>query len=97
MLKAIWPSIAKIPNRLPVSSNITTVGWSIILQDFVACPLIISRNHVLFPLLDNPAPPDDDLTSEDPTFVHYQRDSCSYCMAQHINLVLRQSPGQNQP
>jgi NCS1 family nucleobase:cation symporter-1 len=26
MLKAIWPSVARIPNRLPESSNITTVG-----------------------------------------------------------------------
>ncbi|KJA13308.1 hypothetical protein HYPSUDRAFT_49920 [Hypholoma sublateritium FD-334 SS-4] len=26
MLKAIWPSVAHIPNRLPASSNITTVG-----------------------------------------------------------------------
>lgn len=26
MLKAIWPSTARIPNRLPESSNITTVG-----------------------------------------------------------------------
>jgi len=26
MLKAIWPSIAKIPNELPASSNITTAG-----------------------------------------------------------------------
>ncbi len=26
MLKAIWPSVAHIPNRLPVSSHITSVG-----------------------------------------------------------------------
>ncbi|PPQ98652.1 hypothetical protein CVT24_004150 [Panaeolus cyanescens] len=26
MLKAIWPSIARVPNRLPESSHITTVG-----------------------------------------------------------------------
>ena len=26
MLKAIWPSIAKMPNHLPLSSNITTSG-----------------------------------------------------------------------
>ena len=26
MLKAIWPSIAKIPNELPATSNITTSG-----------------------------------------------------------------------
>ncbi|KAF9226304.1 hypothetical protein BS17DRAFT_749647 [Gyrodon lividus] len=26
MLKAIWPSIAKVPNHIPLSSNITSVG-----------------------------------------------------------------------
>lgn len=91
MLKAIWPSIAKIPNELPPSSNITTAGEPI--QDVTACPLILCRNDVLFLILDTPASPDVGLTSEDQTFVHCERDSCSYCMAQHINLVIRQSPG----
>lgn len=96
MLKAIWPSIAKIPNELPASSsNITTVGEPIFLQDSIVCPLILCRNDVLLRILDTPASPDVGLASEDQTFVHCERDNCSYCMAQHTNLVIRQSPGQN--
>lgn len=47
-------------------------------------------------ILDAPAPPDVRLTSENQTFVHCERDNGSYCMAQHINLVVCQSPGENQ-
>ena len=96
MLKAIWPSVAKIPNELPASSNITTPGEPIFLQDSTACPLILCRNDVLLHILDTSASPDVGLSSEDQTFVHCERNSCSYCMAQHINLVIRQSPSQNQ-
>ena len=96
MLKAIWPSIARIPNELPPSSNITTVGEPIFLQDPAACPLILCRIDVLFLILDTSASPDVGLASENQTFVHCERDNCSYCVAQHINLVIRQSPGQNQ-
>lgn len=35
MLKAIWPSIAHLPNHLPLSSNITTVGSSCQLVPFL--------------------------------------------------------------
>ena len=96
MLKAIWPSIAKIPNELPASSNITTAGGPIFLQDSTLCLQIPCRNDVLLLILDTPASPDVGLASEDQTFVHCERDNCSYCMGQHINLVVRKSPGQNQ-
>jgi hypothetical protein len=95
MLKAIWPSIAKIPNELPASSNITTSGEPIFLQDSTVCLLILYRNDVLLLILDTPASPDVRLASEDQTSVHCERDNCSYCMAQHINLVVCQSPGRN--
>jgi hypothetical protein len=96
MLKAIWPSIVKIPNELPASSNITTVGQPIFLEDSTVCLLILCRNDVLLLILDTPASPDVGLASEDQTFIYCERDNCSYCLAQHINLVVRQSPGQNQ-
>ena len=96
MLKAIWPSIVKTPNELPASSNITTAREPIFFQDSTVCPLILCRNDVLLHILDTPASPDVGLAPEDQAFVHSKRDNCSYCMAQHINLVIRQSPGQNQ-
>ena len=98
MLKAIWPSIAKIPNELSASSNITTAGEPMMfLQDFTVYLLILWRNDLLLHILDTPASPDVDLAPEDQTFVYCERNNCSCCMAQHINLVVCQSSGQNQP
>lgn len=45
MLKAIWPSVAHIPNRLPASSNITTVGPS---PSFIRCICYAILIHLPF-------------------------------------------------
>lgn len=44
MLKAIWPSIAKIPNGLPASSKITTVGQ--LASKFTRLPRSRSNDYV---------------------------------------------------
>jgi hypothetical protein len=55
MLKAIWPSIAKMPNRLPVSANITSSGVSFPLLPIVICLLDqFFRIDVLLSLLAHP-------------------------------------------
>ncbi|KIJ63144.1 hypothetical protein HYDPIDRAFT_176185 [Hydnomerulius pinastri MD-312] len=46
MLKAIWPSVAKIPNHIPVTSNITSVGMMCyLLYWLVQLPFMLLTPH----------------------------------------------------
>ncbi|KXN81396.1 hypothetical protein AN958_04785 [Leucoagaricus sp. SymC.cos] len=74
MLKAIWPSIARVPNHLPESSNITTVG-------------IV--HHVLLLVLADPISPHVRISSENPAPLHRKIDSGSGSLAGNFNMGLR--------
>ena len=91
MIKAIWPSIAHLPNHLPVSANITTSGTYPC--RFVAPPFNLSRPQrpfVLLPLLAHPISVHVYLAPEDSMVVCGKGCHCSRCMDCHAHLVVRQ-------
>lgn len=100
MLKAIWPSIAHIPNRLPASSNITTVGpFTEFYSPHVlrnSNTLYLFRHDVLLSLLAHSISSYVHITPEHQTFLHCQGNRRPYCMVEHPHLGLRQSPAQNE-
>lgn len=76
MLKAIWPSVARVPNHLSPDANITTVGTTLsniipFIQTCIADSLRF-RRHVLLPLLASPVPFHAHLTPADQVLLHGQ-------------------------
>jgi len=97
MLKAIWPSTANIPNHLPESSHITTVGSCARIRLSVdrCWSFYMIRHDVLFSLLGRPISIDVRLASKYQISLHCQRGYRSFCLAEHLDMVLHQSSCQN--
>ena len=93
MLKAIWPSIAHLPNHLPPSANITTVGtfyWTAPKSGQLSRCLFY-RNDLLLSVLAHSAPFYVHLTAEDTLAFLGQSDHCATNMVSDAYLGICQS------
>lgn len=78
MLKAIWPSIARLPNHLPANANITTSGMFPYLRSVAAFLTSECRRHdVLLPLLAHPISVHVCFAAENPLAFPHQSNHCS--------------------
>lgn len=92
MIRAIWPSVANIPNRLPEGANITTSGEPCLpIQYLGTVPQRYPRHHVLLHLLDHPIPLHVHLPPEAPLYFRPQERHCPRSMARNVRLGNGQS------
>ena len=92
MLKAIWPSLAHLPNHLPTNANITTSGRCYDVMVISDLPIhYIYRNDVLFSVLATAIPFRAYLASEDSMALPRQSNYCAYCVACYAHLGVRKS------
>jgi hypothetical protein len=91
MLKAIWPSIAHLPNHLPPSANITTTGTSTGPGLFLHSRRLLYRDDLLLSLLAYSTPFYVRLTAEDTLVVFGQSNHSTTDMAGFTYLGVRQS------
>lgn len=93
MLKAIWPSIAKMPNHLPVSANITSSGVSFPLLPIVKClPYHFLRIDVLLSLLAHSVSVFVCDSSQDPLAVLRKGRAHTHSMAGNGHMGICQGP-----
>ena len=97
MLKAIWPSLRiRVPNHLPESANITTLGRSPGPTHFQSLSRSTeasqNRYYVLLHLLGNPTPFHARFSAEDPVAVHRQGPHCPTLLDRLAHLGVRESP-----
>ena len=92
MLKAIWPSLARLHNELSPGANITTAGASLLLVDISEGSLrSIVRHHVLLPILAHPVPVHVRVSTEDPLAFPRQGLHCAPRVACNAHLGIRKS------
>ena len=92
MLKAIWPSLAHLPNHLPENANITTSGKCYDVRVISGLPIhYIYRNDVLFSVLATAIPFHAYFASEDSMALPRQSNHCAYCVACYAHLGIRKS------
>ena len=95
MLKAIWPSIVHIPNRLPESANISTVGkpfYSVLLCRIAQ---FYFRPDVLLLILVISVSADARFSSADSLPFHREVHHRTFCVAGDNDMVLCKSPRQD--
>ena len=99
MLKAIWPSLARMHNGLSLGANITTSGLFCLKRGDAACQADVRarRNDVLLPLLAHSVSLHARLSSEDPMALHDQGVRRPACVARDAHLVLRQGAVKQRP
>jgi len=97
MLKAIWPSLrVRVPNQLPESANITTLGRPSCAELFRSSQRLTKtsrhRDHVLLHLLGDSIPIHARLSAKDPVAVPRQSGYRPTLLACLAHLGIRQSP-----
>ena len=92
MLKAIWPSIAHLPNHLPPGANITTSGARP-LSNSQTNAHVFRRNDLLLSFLVDSVPIYVRLSTEDTLAVLGEID----CSSAHMDSVAYLGDGQSAP
>ena len=94
MLKAIWPSIGRLPNHLSPSANITTAGTSSGPGLLLRSRRLLYRDDLLLSLLAHSTPFYVRLTAEDTLVVFCQSNHSTTDMVGFTYLGVRQSAPQ---